>query len=94
MAGFFIGLIISLLKFDAPEIIILWTMISTIIIYLIALCVASFCMKFIDYNEKKMNVKKLDSRLDYYLKEFERREKETLTIRKYLKHNLSAMSEE
>lgn len=51
-------------------------------------------MKYIDFDEKKMNIKKLDSRLDYYLNEFDKREKEALNIRKYLKHNLSAMSDD
>lgn len=89
VAGFFIGLIISMMKFSAPELIILWTIICTTIIYLIALVIASFYMKFVDFDEKRMNIKNLDSRLDYYLNEFDRREKETLAIRKYLKNNLS-----
>lgn len=94
VVGFFVGLIISSIKFDSPELIVLWTIISTSIIYLIALVVASFYMKYIDYDEKKMNIKKLDSRLDYYLNEFDKREKEALNIRKYLKHNLSTMNDE
>lgn len=88
------GLIVSMIKFDSPELVILWTIICTTIIYLIALCIASFYMKFIDYNEKKINIKRLDSRLDYYLGEFDKREKEVLGIRKYLKHNLSSINDE
>lgn len=92
VVGFFVGLIFSMIKFNSPEWIILWTIICTSVIYLIALCVASFYMKYIDFDERKMNIKKLDSRLDYYLNEFDKREKEALNIRKYLKHNLSAMN--
>lgn len=88
------GLIISMIKFDSPEMIVLWTIIATSVMYLIALCVASFYMKFIDYDDKKINIKKLDSRLDYYLSEFDKREKEVLSIRKYLKHNLSSTNDE
>lgn len=88
------GLIISMIKFDSPEMIVLWTIIATSVMYLIALCVASFYMKFIDYDDKKINIKKLDSRLDYYLGEFDKREKEVLSIRKYLKHNLSSTNDE
>ncbi len=88
------GLIISMIKFDSPEMIVLWTIIATSVMYLIALCVASFYMKFIDYDDKKINIKKLDSRLDYYLGEFDKREKEVLSIRKYLKHNLSSINDE
>lgn len=88
------GLIISMIKFDSPEMIVLWTIIATSVMYFIALCVASFYMKFIDYDDKKINIKKLDSRLDYYLGEFDKREKEALSIRKYLKHNLSSINDE
>lgn len=83
-----------MIKFDSPELIILWTVICTSAMYLISLCVASFYMKFIDYDDKKINIKKLDSRLDYYLGEFDKREKEVLSIRKYLKHNLSSINDE
>lgn len=83
-----------MIKFDSPEMIVLWTIIATSVMYLIALCVASFYMKFIDYDDKKINIKKLDSRLDYYLSEFDKREKEVLSIRKYLKHNLSSTNDE
>lgn len=94
VVGFFVGLIFSIIKFNSPEWIILWTMICTCVIYLIALVVTSFYMKFIDYDEKKMNIKRLDSRLDYYLNEFDKREKEALNIRKYLKHNLSVTNDD
>ncbi|RDU65171.1 hypothetical protein [Helicobacter sp. MIT 14-3879] len=92
VVGFFIGLISSIIKFNQPELIILWTIVWTVIVYLIALCSASFYMKFIDYEKKKMNIKKLDSTLNYYLKEFDKREKETFSIRNYLKH-ISSINE-
>ncbi|MGX3011691.1 hypothetical protein ACWIUD_09070 [Helicobacter sp. 23-1044] len=94
VVGFFIGLIISVIKFSAPELIVLWTLICTIVIYLIALLVVSFYMKFTDYESKKINIKILDSRLDFYTNEFDRRESEARNIRKYLKHNLSAINED
>lgn len=50
-------------------------------------------MKFIDYDEKKINIRNLDTRLEYYLSEFDRREKEALSIRKYLKRSLSSANE-
>lgn len=94
VVGFFVGLIISAIKFSAPEWIILWTLICTMVMYLIALCVASLYMRYIDFDEKKINIKRLDSRLDYYLNEFDRREREALNIRKYLQQNLSAIRDE
>lgn len=91
VAGFFMGLIFSIIKFSQGELIILWTIIWTVVFYLIALCAASFYMRFIDYDKKKVNIRKLDSTLDYYVKEFDKREKETFSIRNYLKHNLSSL---
>lgn len=93
VVGFFIGLIISIIKFSAPEWIILWTLVCTCVAYLFALCMASFYMKFIDYDEKRINIKNLDARLDYYLNEFDRREKEALSIRRFLKRSLSSLNE-
>lgn len=93
VAGFFIGLIISIAKFDTPELIILWTIICTVGLYLIVTCCVSFYMMFIDYNDTKLNKDKLDSTLDYYLKEFDKREKEVLSVRKYLKHSISSLND-
>lgn len=93
VVGFFIGLIISVIKFSAPEWIILWTLVCTCVAYLFALFMASLYMKFIDYDEKKINIRNLDTRLEYYLSEFDRREKEALSIRKYLKRSLSSANE-
>lgn len=94
VAGFFIGLIFSIVKFSQGELIILWTIIWTIVFYLIALCAASFYMKFIDYDNKRVNIRKLDSTLEYYVKEFDKQEKEAFNIRNYLKHNLSPIANE
>lgn len=92
VVGFFVGLVFSIIKFQSPELIILFTIIFSIILYLIALFCASMYMKFIDYDEKKMNIKKLDSTLNYYLDEFDKKEKETTSIRNYLKHNINSMN--
>lgn len=94
VAGFFIGLIFSIVKFNSPELIILWTIICTIVLYLITTLCVSLYMMFIDYNNKEINKEKLNSTLEYYLSEFDRREKELLSIRKYLKHSLSRINEE
>lgn len=93
VAGFFIGLIISIIKFNTPELIILCTIICTISLYLIVIFCVSFYMMFIDYNETKLNTDKLDSTLDYYLNEFDKREKEILSVRKYLKHSISSLND-
>ncbi len=94
VAGFFLGLVISVVKFDAPELIILGTTICTVILYLIATCCASFYMMFLDYSQTKLNKEKLDSTLNYYRNEFDKREKEVLSVRQYLKHNINTLNED
>ncbi|MCX2717039.1 hypothetical protein OQH61_04740 [Helicobacter sp. MIT 21-1697] len=43
VAGFFIGLTFSITKFDEPEFMVLWTIITTMGIYLIvAVCIIIF----------------------------------------------------
>ena len=50
--GFFIGLLLSFLKFDEPEMIVAWTLVSTIGFYLITLVSVSFFVKFVDEQER------------------------------------------
>lgn len=88
VVGFFIGLIISIVKFNSPELIILGTIIGTAGFYLIITLGVSFFIQFSDFDRQKMNISKLDSTLDYYSHEFDRREKEVLGIRNYLKQSL------
>lgn len=94
VVGFFLGLIISVVKFDEPELIILGTIICTVILYLITTCCASFYMTFLDYSQTKLNKEKLDSTLNYYRNEFDKREKEILSTRQYLKHSINTLNED
>lgn len=90
--GFFIGLGISIIKFNSPELIILGTVVGTISLYLLALFCASFYMMFSDCDNAKLDVQRLDSTLDSYLHDLDKSEKETLHIRNYIKHSLSTLS--
>lgn len=92
--GFFVGLIISIVKFSSPELIILGTIVGTMSIYLVALFCASFYMMFSIDENSKLDIKKLDSTLDTYLNELDRSERETLHIRNYIKHSLSTLSQD
>lgn len=94
VAGFFLGLVISIIKFDTPELIILGTVVCSIILYLITTCCVSFYMMFLDYNQTKFNKEKLDSNLNYYRNEFDKREKEILSVRQYLKHSINTLNED
>ena len=92
--GFFVGLIISIIKFDPPELIILGTIIGTVSMYLIFIFCAGFFMMFSNDEDKKMNINKLDVNFDYYANDLDRREKETLPIRNYLKHSLNTLNDD
>lgn len=93
VVGFFLGLIISILKFNTPELVILGTIVCTIVLYLIVTCCASFYMMFLDYSQTKLNSDKIDSTLNYYCNEFDKREKEVLSVRQYLKHSIDTLNE-
>lgn len=94
VSGFFVGLVIGMIKFSSPEFILFTTIVSCVVFYLIALSCAAFYMKFINYDENKINIKKLDSTLDYYLNELDKGEEATIGIRNYLKHNINSVKEE
>lgn len=92
--GFFVGLIISLVKFSSPELIVFWTIICTTCVYLITTFCVSLYIMFIDYNHTKINKDKLESTFSYYLSELDRKEKEVLGVRKYLKASLKSINDE
>ena len=83
--GFFIGLLLSFLKFDDPEMIIIGTLISTISFYLIVLLSSSLFIKFLSYNQQLANKPSYNERLEEYIAEFDKREKATNKIRRFLR---------
>ncbi|CBG40533.1 hypothetical protein [Helicobacter mustelae] len=83
--GFFLGLAVSIAKFDEPEIILFWTVVSTIGFYLIVMLIVSVYTWSLDFNHKIFDKKLLEKRLDYFDKEFDSREKEAQDIKHYLK---------
>ncbi|PZT48573.1 hypothetical protein B6S12_02720 [Helicobacter valdiviensis] len=93
--GFFIGLLLSFLKFDEPEMIVAWTLIATIGFYLITLVSVSFFMHFFD-DKNKANVHKssYNKILEDYIEEFDKREKATNKIRNFLRTMEKSAKEE
>lgn len=85
VAGFFLGLLISVLKFDTPVLIIFWTAISTIGFYLIMTLSISVFLWFVDFDVTKIDKDTLEARLDGISREFDRRENEVNNIRSYIK---------
>lgn len=85
VTGFFFGIVMGVIKFDEPELMILWTILSTVGIYLIVTLSASVYYWFVDYTEVKVQKNKLEESLEYYRKEFDRKEQEVQNIRDFIK---------
>ncbi len=83
--GFFIGFIISILKFDEPEVIIIATVFSTIIFYMIILISSSIFVGLFDVRANLLKKQRYDETLDYFVEEFDRREKLSKKIREFIK---------
>ncbi|MCH5313149.1 MAG: hypothetical protein J1E28_01940 [Helicobacter sp.] len=85
VAGFFIGLAFSISKFDEPEIMVLWTIITTLGMYLIVVVSVSLHFWFLDFERSKLKKSKLENNLEFYRLEFDRREKESVKIRNFIR---------
>lgn len=83
--GFFIGLIVAILKFDTPEMIVIWTFFVTIGLYLLMLLSASFFMLFFDHNRKRLNKRRHDTTLEYFVHEFDKRERVADKVREFIR---------
>ena len=94
VSGFFIGLLLSSLKFDEAEMIIAGTFISTMGFYLITLVSASFFIRFFNHEDKKARKPSYNHILEEYIEEFDRREKMTNRIRGFLRTMEKTMQEE
>lgn len=85
VAGFFIGLAFSITKFDEPEFMVLWTIITTMGVYLIVAVCVSLYFWFLDFEKSRLKKSKLESNLEFYRLEFDKREKESAKIRNFIK---------
>ena len=85
VVGFFVGVIFGIAKFDDPELMILWTIMSTAGIFLIVTLSAAVCYWFIDSNEMKVQKERLEESLEYYRKEFDEKDKEVQSIRNFIR---------
>lgn len=92
--GFFIGLLLSFLKFDDPEMIVAGTLLSTIGFYLITLVSVSFFVRFLTQKESSIKKPSYNNLLEEYIEEFDKREKATNKIRGFLRTMEKTMREE
>ncbi|PAF53065.1 hypothetical protein BKH42_07985 [Helicobacter sp. 13S00482-2] len=85
--GFFLGLAFSIAKFNRPEIILFWTVISTVGFYLIVIFCTSVYIWFVDFDKRLFNKDIVEKKLDYFDREFDIREKEVSNIRQYINNS-------
>ncbi|NWF67277.1 MAG: hypothetical protein HXX81_07420 [Campylobacterales bacterium] len=83
--GFFIGLMFSFLKFDKPEIIVIFTICITIVFYVFVLISTSLFVKNIDFKKQTIQKEIYDDILDYFVKELDKREKIGYAISEFIK---------
>ncbi|MFC3867655.1 hypothetical protein [Helicobacter equorum] len=94
VSGFFIGLAFSIVKFEDPSFIVIWTIITTIGIYLIIAASIALYFWFLDFSRSSVKKDKLEQNLEYYRLEFDKREREVAKIRAFLKSIESDQEEE
>lgn len=83
--GFFLGLALAVAKFDEPEIMLFWTVVSTIGFYLIAMLIVAIYTWSLDFSFNIFDKTSLENRLDEFDREFDLQEREVQNIRLYLK---------
>lgn len=94
VAGFFIGLITSILKFDSPEMITLFTVFVTVVFYLIMLLSASLFIRFFDFKRATIHKEQYDDMLEFYIREFDKREQISDKIREFIRYVESSIDED
>lgn len=92
--GFFIGLLLSFLKFDDPAMIVAGTLVSTMGFYLITLVSVSLFVRFINTQDNVSKKNLYNTLLEEYIDEFDKREKTTNKIRGFLRTMEKTMREE
>ncbi|MBX7490400.1 hypothetical protein [Helicobacter turcicus] len=92
--GFFIGLLLSFLKFDDPAMIVAGTLVSTMGFYLITLVSVSLFVRFVNTHENTSKKNAYNALLEEYIDEFDKREKATNKIRGFLRTMEKTMREE
>lgn len=85
VVGFFLGLVFGVAKFEEPELMVLWTILATMGVYLIATVSISTYYLFMDSHSSEIHKERLEESLEYYRKEFDKKEQEVQNIRNFIK---------
>ncbi len=83
--GFFLGLALAVAKFDEPEIMLFWTIVSTLGFYLLTMLIVAIYTWSLKIDFKIFDKVGLEKRLEDFDREFDMREKEARNIKLYLK---------
>lgn len=85
VAGFFVGLIFALLKFDEPDFIILFTLVVTMTFYLIVISSISLFNWFMGFEARRFSKQDLEESLEYYVTQFRHKEEEFAKVLDYIR---------
>ena len=83
--GFFLGLALALAKFNEPEVILFWTIVSTFGAYLLVMLIVAIYTWSLEFDFKIFDKVGLEKRLEDFDREFDTREREAKNIKLYLK---------
>ncbi len=87
VSGFFIGLTFGLMKFDEPELVLFLTIIVTIAMYLISLSMSALYIFIVKQKSSTLlNKSSIEKQLEYFDAEFDETEKQTRSIRQFIKN--------
>lgn len=92
--GFFVGLVVSIIKFNAPEMVLFFTIFSTVSFYLMMMFAASLFVRAGDRKEGSIQKNRYDKIVDYFDKEFDKREKSTDEVRSFIRTLEAGIKEE
>lgn len=86
VAGFFIGLITGLIKYNDPERVLFMILVVTVSMYLIALGMATFYVYMVkSSNSMLTNKHPIEKQLEYFDSEFDQIERQARNIRNFIK---------
>lgn len=83
--GFFIGLIVAVIKFDEAEMIAIFTFFVTLGFYLIFLTASALYIRYLNRAKTSINRDRHDGTLEFFTKEFDKRESVANKIREFMR---------
>lgn len=85
VVGFFMGLIIAILKFNTAEMTVIFCAFVTVMVYIIAVVVSSEFIKSMNFKRTSINKDRHERAVDFFMRESEKRELITDRVRQFVK---------